>query len=312
MQRRGDVDGINAGSIVAGRYRIVARLGGGEEGSVWKAADLRAGGEACAVKVQHRAIDASHARLLLSLDHPHLARTRNLGSLPGGGSFAVMDLGWKGSPWMPSARPRPWCELGSAWRAALEALSAVGIVHGDVKPSNILVRGDRAVLVDLGAAIAVGSAAPGCGGAWPSRHRRPSSGRLRPRATSTRWASRWRWRWAEDTRWWPMRQTPGGARLAGRARDLTRVYSLASLPCRCGRRSRRVSRRTRAREALVGGVVPSEVVAGWSALARTTGAVRAWTTDEAVPAAPRWQGDRTEAARVAEAIAGRWVAPRRG
>ena len=78
MQGANTVDGISAESVIVGRYQLVARLGGGAEGSVWRAIDLRSEGSTCAVKVQARSIAPEHARLLLSLDHPNLARTRGL------------------------------------------------------------------------------------------------------------------------------------------------------------------------------------------------------------------------------------------
>ena len=187
------------------------------------------------MKIQHRAIEASHARLLLSLDHPNLARTRDLGALPGGGSFVVMDL-VEGVALDAVSETAAVVRAAIGVAGALEALHAVGIVHGDVKPSNILVRGDRAVLVDLGTAVAVGRAERGAAreprlrraggplrggdaGARPLR-----AGRLARVALGRRAPAGGR----RDGR-------PRGARLArAHRRSYRRVYSPASRG-RCGR-----------------------------------------------------------------------------
>ena len=138
------------------RYRVLELLGEGAGGVVYRAAD---GEQEVALKVL-RAADpvaqrrfAREARLARESESRHLVRILDVGDdyfvmpLYEGGSLAA-GLARSGSLGV-SATIRLAAQLGQA----LDALHARGVVHRDVKPSNVLLdaAGD-AVLTDFGLA----------------------------------------------------------------------------------------------------------------------------------------------------------------
>jgi hypothetical protein len=143
------------GHTVASRYRLIAPLGRGAEGSVWRAEDLAEGG-VVAVKRLSAPPPPRWFADVSGLDVPSLVRVRAVGS-EGDGGYAVMDL--------VEGVTLDVCEVGACVTAAadvadaLSALHARGLVHGDVKGANVVVRGGRAVLVDLGLVADIGRAA---------------------------------------------------------------------------------------------------------------------------------------------------------
>ena len=155
-----------------GPYRVVEQLGAGGMAAVYSCVHVETE-TAAAVKVlpmawgqapELRERLAREARILGSLRHPHVIEVHEVGDVDeryGGGCYIAME-------WLPNALdrvlrahyPEP---LGTAAslrlaRGVAEGLEAVhqhGIVHRDVKPSNVLLRADGApVLVDFGLATA--------------------------------------------------------------------------------------------------------------------------------------------------------------
>jgi serine/threonine-protein kinase len=99
---------------------------------------------------------------LRALDHPHVVKVLDVGEVDaclGGGPFLAME-------WLPHALDRllraqhparlaPSQALHMAQQIAegLQAVHAAGLVHRDVKPSNIMLRADGTpVLIDFGLA----------------------------------------------------------------------------------------------------------------------------------------------------------------
>ncbi|MEV6353184.1 serine/threonine-protein kinase [Streptomyces hydrogenans] len=145
---------------VAGRYRLDRLLGRGGAADVYEALDLRLS-RPVAVKV-FRPADAGRAhaqcgeeaRLLARMHHPGLVTLYDTGD-DEGHPFLVMRLVRGTTLRWRIARavltPAETCRTGAALASALAHVHAHGVVHRDVKPSNILLdRTETALLSDFG------------------------------------------------------------------------------------------------------------------------------------------------------------------
>jgi serine/threonine protein kinase len=149
--------------ILAGRYFLRGELGRGGMGIVWWAED-RMIGRPVAVKEVRLGADVSleerilrEARTAGRLNHPGVVTVFDI-VRDDGSIFIVMEL--VEAPNLTALvrssgplAPAVVAEIGQQVLSALEAAHATGIVHRDVKPSNIMVLGNgRVKLADFGIA----------------------------------------------------------------------------------------------------------------------------------------------------------------
>ena len=149
-----------------GRYRLVELLGRGGMGEVWKAFDT-AMNRVVALKVlppnladdaQYQARFRREAHAAASLDEPHIVPIHDFGEIDGRLYVTMRLIAGKTINELlvdgPLA-PQRAVSIVEQIAAALGAAHRVGLVHRDVKPSNILVtEDDFAYLIDFGIARA--------------------------------------------------------------------------------------------------------------------------------------------------------------
>src|SRR5690606_36207232 len=163
-----DRDAISPGDVVA-HYEILERVGGGM-GVVYRARDLTLGRTvalkflppALAADAHARARLYAEARAASALDHPNVGTVYEIGEAERGGLFIA--LAWYDGETLKRKLARGPLPIGDAVAtarqiaSALAAAHAAGIVHRDVKPSNIVCTGQGAArLVDFGIAKLAGT-----------------------------------------------------------------------------------------------------------------------------------------------------------
>ncbi len=137
-----------------GPYTLVARLGEGGMGEVWKARDTRLD-RTVALKVSKAAFTERfelEARAVAALNHPNICTLFDVGP-----NYLVMEYvdGQSLDRMIPAGGMRLADALKIAVRIAdgLAAAHARGIVHRDLKPGNVMVTGEGVVkLLDFGLA----------------------------------------------------------------------------------------------------------------------------------------------------------------
>ena len=162
-------DGVGAGDLLGGRYRLERLAGRGGMAEVWAARDERLG-RRVAVKVAAlgaaevpdlRGRFAQEVRLQAGLQHAALVALLDAGDasadLPwfvlewvGGGHLAARA---RGVAWTPSAT----AAVGRRIAEGLAHLHAEGLVHLDLKPTNVLLtEAGEAKIADFGIACPAG------------------------------------------------------------------------------------------------------------------------------------------------------------
>src|SRR5579859_5029501 len=162
------------GTVLASRYEVVRELGRGGMGVVYLCRDMVTG-ERVALKRLRSPEEAKgpqrpeeswwfqqEARAVAALDHPAIVRARDFGALADGTPYLVMDVlpGRSVHEWMHTTK-LPWSVVWSLVDQVMAGLGhahARGVIHGDMKPSNVMLdlastsRGPRAAILDLGLA----------------------------------------------------------------------------------------------------------------------------------------------------------------
>jgi len=172
---------LSAGTTVGGTYRVVHELSRGAMGVVYRGEDLGLG-RPVAIKVLRSDLASdrdlvdrfrAEAGILASLHHKNLVQVYALGEHAGEVYF-VMEL-VEGQPLSEVLRAtlerREWFPTEAVAQVALEigdaldSMHALGLIHRDVKPANILLdrERDRAVLVDVGVAVKAGNQSDAAG-----------------------------------------------------------------------------------------------------------------------------------------------------
>ncbi|ROR46239.1 serine/threonine protein kinase [Kitasatospora cineracea] len=162
------------GQLIDGRFELLARLGGGGMGLVWRARDtmlqrevalkevrppdpaMLAADPAAAHELRERVL--REAQALARLQHPNVVTIHHIvDNAELAHPWLVMELVSGGSLHDRITRgplsPPEAARIGRGLLAALTAAHAAGIQHRDVKPGNVLLRTDGTpVLTDFGIA----------------------------------------------------------------------------------------------------------------------------------------------------------------
>ncbi|WP_443073383.1 protein kinase domain-containing protein [Streptomyces sp. NBC_01451] len=166
----GTTDGTaGSGRLLAGRYRVVGRLGRGGMGIVWRAVDEVLGREV-AVKELRTFTDAAapelaalrlrmqrEARAAARIRHPGVVAVHDVTEVDGRPLIVMELVNGRSLDDVLSERgtldPHEAAGIGAQVMDALAAAHRVGVLHRDVKPGNILLEASgRVVLTDFGIA----------------------------------------------------------------------------------------------------------------------------------------------------------------
>ena len=139
------------GTVVGGRYKLLEPIGEGGMGSVFMAQQTEPVKRFVAVKVIKAGMDSktvlarfeAERQALALMDHPNIAKVLDAGATPAGRPYFVMEL-VKGVPitkFCDDRRltPRQRLELFVPVCEAIQHAHQKGVIHRDIKPTNVLV-----------------------------------------------------------------------------------------------------------------------------------------------------------------------------
>jgi len=174
-----DSDDFTSGTVVDSRYIITGTIGRGGMGIVYSASD-RLSGETVALKrlhpkFAHRRHDnyetttdsrsvlvsiAHEFRIAASIRHPNVVTVLDYGFDTVGRPYFTMVLCAGSQPINAASRTLDFAskiDLFIQLAEAVDFLHRRGLIHGDIKPGNVLVTGNNLKLVDFGIARYIGT-----------------------------------------------------------------------------------------------------------------------------------------------------------
>jgi eukaryotic-like serine/threonine-protein kinase len=159
----GPSDSLKSGDVFANRYRMIARIGRGGMGDVWRADDLVLG-TPVALKLIHSTGAAARAqiigevRLARQITHPAVCRVFDVGE-DQGQAFLSMEL-VEGEDLATLLKrvgrlsSEKVLEIARQLCEGLAAAHARGVLHRDLKPANVLIDNEgRVRITDFGVAV---------------------------------------------------------------------------------------------------------------------------------------------------------------
>ncbi len=149
-----------------GPYEIVAPIGAGGMGEVYKAHDERLARDVAVKLLAAHSTDSiearerfnREARAVATLQHPNICTIYDVGETADGRAFIVMELLQGETLQQRIAQgplaPQAILDIGADLAGALQAAHSAGIVHRDIKPANILLTSHGPKILDFGLAKA--------------------------------------------------------------------------------------------------------------------------------------------------------------
>ena len=158
------VDALNRGTVLDGRYRIEEEIARGGMGVIYRAIHVTLDLPR-AVKLitpqfarDHRYLERFRveATAAARIEHPNVVTVHDFGEVDGAPYLVMQYVEGVDLERLVERegrlKPQRALSLLAQIADGLDAAHAMGVVHRDVKPSNILVVGDRALLTDFGLA----------------------------------------------------------------------------------------------------------------------------------------------------------------
>src|SRR5690349_8028356 len=140
-----------------GPYVLLAPIGAGGMGEVWKARDTRLD-RIVAIKTSREQFSERferEARAAAALNHPHICQLYDVGP-----NYLVMEF-VEGAPIAAVDSSRKLLDIAVQIADGLAAAHSAGIIHRDLKPDNILITRDgRVKILDFGLAKVVTAGNP--------------------------------------------------------------------------------------------------------------------------------------------------------
>jgi serine/threonine protein kinase/WD40 repeat protein len=161
-----------SGTLIAGRYNLLERIGEGGMGEVWMAEQREPIQRRVALKIIKAGMDTrqvvarfeAERQALALMNHPNIAKVHDAGATDSGRPYFVMEL-VKGTPITTYCDQhrltlRQRLELFLPVCRAIQHAHQKGIIHRDIKPSNVLIAPYDGhpvpKMIDFGVAKAIG------------------------------------------------------------------------------------------------------------------------------------------------------------